>query len=341
MEIKSQTSNKNNKLAICLGDPAGIGTEVTLKALGSLDLPKNMQPLLIGCKQTVDNIYLKLQEKGIQSLANPQDLEMINIPCQEKVFLGKPTTATGKASFDWLTKATTVVLAGHARALVTAPISKYSWHKAGHYYPGQTERLAELANIENPAMLFSEISPHNGWRLNTLLATTHIPLSQVSKVLTPELIVKKLNDLLKFCKKFNASPKLSIAGLNPHAGEKGKIGKEEVDWIIPVLENWRRNHPEVHLDGPISPDICWISAAKAWQSKEFNNAPDGILALYHDQGLIAIKIIAFDTAVNTTLGLPFVRTSPDHGTGFDIASKGIACFKSMLSALTMAWNLSA
>ncbi len=121
--------------------------------------------------------------------------------------------------------------------------------------------------------------------------------------------------------------------------KKGKLGSEEIKWLIPILNIWREKNPDITLVGPLPPDTCWISAAKAWRGYEETKCPDGILALYHDQGLIPIKTIAFDYAVNTTLGLPFVRTSPDHGTGLDIAGCGVAKEKSMLSAIKTAWEL--
>ena len=151
----------------------------------------------------------------------------------------------------------------------------------------------------------------------------------------------KLNSLLQFCKQFKKQPKLAIAGLNPHAGEKGKIGSEEIQWLESVLNIWRTNNPQIILEGPISPDSCWLSSAAAWKGCTTQEAPDGILALYHDQGLIPVKLIAFDEAVNTTLGLPFVRTSPDHGTALDIAGKFIAREKSMIAAISNAWTLTA
>ncbi|AAP99074.1 MULTISPECIES: 4-hydroxythreonine-4-phosphate dehydrogenase PdxA [Prochlorococcus] len=340
MKKRNQYFEARNRVVIALGDPAGIGTEITLKALGSLLLPKNMQPLLVGCKRNAELTYYNLKTKGIKSLANPKDLEFEDIPFKEHVIAGQPSQKTGKASFNWLTRANEIVLKNEARALVTAPIAKHTWHAAGHNYPGQTERLAELTSTKNPSMLFTAKSPFTSWRLNTLLATTHIPLAEVPRNLSPELIISKLDTLLNFCQKFNNEPKLAIAGLNPHAGEKGQLGNEEIQWLNPVIEEWRVNNPNVILEGPISPDTCWISTAQSWKDTHLTKGPDGILALYHDQGLIPVKIIAFDYAVNTTLGLPFIRTSPDHGTGFDIAGKGIANSKSMFSAIETAWELS-
>ena len=145
--------------------------------------------------------------------------------------------------------------------------------------------------------------------------------------------------LLRFCSRFEPNPHLVVAGLNPHAGEAGKLGCEEAEWLTPLLNAWREQHPLIQLEGPVPPDSCWLNSARAWQDRT-RTGPDGILALYHDQGLITVKLLAFDAAVNTTLELPFLRTSPDHGTAFDIASRGIACPDSMIAAILAAWNLS-
>ncbi len=340
MVIQEKSLKSKNQIVIPLGDPAGIGTEITLKALGSYDLPKNMHPLLIGCKRNIELSYQKLIVQGKVHIANPKDLDIEDLPFQGHLQAGCPSKDTGEASFIWLTRAIEIIKQRQARALVTAPIAKHAWHKAGHLYQGQTERLAIMTSVKNPSMLFTAISPINGWRLNTLLATTHIPLKDIHQKLTPQLIIEKLNTLLEFCQKFKALPKLSIAGLNPHSGEEGRLGKEEINWLIPVIKEWKEAHPGITLEGPVPPDTCWISSAKSWTGKENYNAPDGILALYHDQGLIPVKLIAFDSAVNTTLGLPFIRTSPDHGTAFDIAGKGIASHQSMLAAIKTAWQFS-
>jgi 4-hydroxythreonine-4-phosphate dehydrogenase len=173
--------------------------------------------------------------------------------------------------------------------------------------------------------------------LNTLLATTHLPLAEVPKRLDAKRVAAKLDVLLAFCRRFQERPRLVVAGLNPHAGEGGALGREERDWLIPCLETWRAQHPEVSLQGPLPPDTCWLGAAEAWAGR--GGGPDGYLALYHDQGLIPVKLLAFDAAVNTTLGLPFLRTSPDHGTGLDIAGHGIARAASMAAAIATALEL--
>jgi 4-hydroxythreonine-4-phosphate dehydrogenase len=265
---------------------------------------------------------------------------MDDLPIQEEITPGTPSPESGASSFRWLSHAVSRVRQAQTLALVTAPIAKHAWHAAGHDYPGQTERLAELDGVRQASMLFTAVSPHHGWRLNTLLATTHIPLQQVPTALSPELIFRKLDVLSAFCLRFNPNPRLLVAGLNPHAGEQGRLGREESNWLIPALHQWRQNHPHIDLSGPLPPDTCWLSAAKAWQGGRQPESPDGILALYHDQGLIPVKLMAFDEAVNTTLGLSFLRTSPDHGTGFDIAGQGVARSTSMVAAIRAAWDLS-
>ena len=246
----------------------------------------------------------------------------------------------GAASFAWLTGAAELVLEGRCQALTTAPIAKQAWHAAGHAYPGQTERLAELAGVGEASMLFTARAPHGSWRLNTLLATTHIPLSAVVSSLDGPRVEAKLNTLLGFCQRFAPRPRLVVAGLNPHAGEAGQLGREEQAWLEPLLAAWRLSHPGVELVGPLPPDTCWLGAGAAWADPAAAQlGADGYLALYHDQGLIPVKLLAFDAAVNTTLGLPFLRTSPDHGTAFAIAGQGLARPQSMEAALETAWEL--
>ncbi len=328
-------------LVIALGDPAGIGIEVVLKALARPEaLPAALKPVLVGCRRCVELTHHQLVAQGCTNLAHPSTLTIHDQPLATPIGPGDPSTESGAAGFQWLTTAVNTLQSSGARALVTAPIAKHLWHQAGHDYPGQTERLAELAGRPNSSMLFTALSPQSGWRLNTLLATTHIPLAEVPQRLTPAIVEQKLDTLLSFCRRFRPNPHLVVAGLNPHAGEAGRLGREEHDWLIPLLERWRNQHPSCRLDGPVPPDTCWMRAADAWRGQG-TNAPDGWLALYHDQGLIPVKLLAFDAAVNTTLELPFLRTSPDHGTGFDIAGTGQARPDSMLAAIQAAWDLTA
>jgi 4-hydroxythreonine-4-phosphate dehydrogenase len=325
-------------LAIALGDPAGIGAEVTLKALATdrwLRAPE--PPVLVGCRRWLEGCYSELREACDAPLRDPATLEIVDLPLGEPVSPGHSDAACGDASFGWLNHATALVQSGRCRALVTAPIAKASWHAAGHAYPGQTERLAELAGVNEAAMLFTARAPQGHWRFNTLLATTHIPRETVPAALDGALISRRLDTLLAFCRRFNPRPHLVVAALNPHAGEAGALGTEEHDWLNACLAAWQARHPDVRLEGPMPPDTCWLGAAPAWQGQ--GRGADGYLALYHDQGLIPVKLLAFDAAVNTTLGLPFLRTSPDHGTGFAIAGRGIARAISMEAALETACEL--
>ena len=325
-------------IAIALGDPAGLGAEVTLRALGRLR-PDPASVVLVGCRRWLMQSHRQLLEAGVPELADPAAFPICDEPLAAAVRPGHSGAAEGAASFAWLTRAVDLVQRGECRSLVTAPICKASWHAAGHAYPGQTERLAELAGVAEASMLFTARSPQGGWRLNTLLATTHLPLTQVPQQLNAERVAAKLEVLLAFCRRFRERPKLVVAGLNPHAGEGGALGAEERDWLIPCLETWRLRHPEVTLEGPLPPDTCWLGAADAWAGR--GEGADGYLALYHDQGLIPVKLLAFDAAVNTSLGLPFLRTSPDHGTGFDRAGLGVARPESMVEAIRTALELGA
>ena len=340
MSFSHPSPDATDRLVIALGDPAGIGMEVTLKALADPRLPDGLNPLVVGCRKTLEQTYTRLKSQQCPLLKDPSDLDMDDLPIQEEITPGTPSPESGASSFRWLSHAVSRVREAHTLALVTAPIAKHAWHAAGHDYPGQTERLAELDGVRQASMLFTAVSPNHGWRLNTLLATTHIPLKEVPSALTPELLVRKLDVLSAFCLRFNPNPRLLVAGLNPHAGEQGRLGREEINWLIPALHQWQHNNPHIDLSGPLPPDTCWLSAAKAWQEGGQPESPDGILALYHDQGLIPMKLMAFDEAVNTTLGLSFLRTSPDHGTGFDIAGQGVARSTSMVAAIRAAWDLS-
>lgn len=334
------------RLALTLGDPAGIGPEVILKALADPILTQRCEPLLVGCGRVWRDCYRQLLRQG-QTPANPDHFPLIDLPLTTPVQLGQPSRASGAASFDALNRAIDLALAGKVDAVVTGPIAKSAWKSAGHHYAGQTELLASRANCEDFAMAFVGQSPHTGWVLRSLLATTHIPLAQVPLALSPQLMTRKLSLLLRFLQERCGleRPRIGIAGLNPHSGEQGQLGSEEQDWLIPWLETMRQRFPQAQLHGPVPPDTLWVAPGQAWYglgedvASAQSQVYDAYLALYHDQGLIPVKLMAFDRAVNTTIGLPFVRTSPDHGTAFDIAGRGIARAESMRSAIAWAIQL--
>ena len=326
------TKNKF-KIVLSVGDESGIGPEVILKALFSYRMQKNVDFIVVGSKKNLQNTYIHLKSLGLRNIANPNDFQIHDLQIFSSYDESKSNY--GNSSFNYLISAIEIVKQYPNSALVTGPISKKSWSLAGHDFSGQTEVLAKSCGVKNVGMLFTAKSPITGWRFNTLLATTHVALCEVPKLLTLELIHTKLDLFKKFCCTYIEKPTLKVAGLNPHAGEEGILGNEEKDWLNDALITWNEKNRDIQLSGPLSPDSCWNSSAKAWRDKDAEKH-DGILAMYHDQGLIPMKVIALNYSVNTTIGLPFIRTSPDHGTGFDIAGKGIAQSQSMIEAIKTA-----
>ena len=330
--------NQILNVIISIGDESGIGPEVILKAIGAPEFPKDIHTQIIGSRENLLLTYKLLKSKGLSNVADPKTLDIKDIEIPERNITFQSKEYFGNNSFHYLKYAIELVKSSSNACLVTGPICKKSWALAGHNYSGQTELLSEECMCQHTGMLFTAKSPFTGWRFNTLLATTHIPLIKISEKLSAQLISSKLDLLKDFAKKFNQNINLKVAGLNPHAGEEGVLGNEEINLIYNTLSNWKFKNPEINIEGPISPDSCWLSSAKAWNDKQ-SSQHDGILAMYHDQGLIPMKIIASSYSVNTTLGLPFIRTSPDHGTGFDISGKGIAQHQSMLEAIKTAREL--
>jgi len=331
--MNNKNANNPFKIVLSVGDESGVGPEIILKALYSFEKQNKVDFILVGSKKHLQNTYQNLQSLGIENLANPNNLQIhdLNIFSSEN----ESKASYGDSSFNYLTKAIEIVQQYPNSALVTGPICKKSWTLAGHYFSGQTEVLAKSCGVKNVGMLFTAKSPFTGWRFNTLLATTHIPLCEVPKKLSTKLIHSKLDLFKDFCSTYTKKPILKVAGLNPHAGEEGILGNEEKDWLNDALISWKKKNKHVTLTGPLSPDSCWNTSARAWRNNDVEKH-DGILAMYHDQGLIPIKVIALNYSVNTTIGLPFIRTSPDHGTGFDIAGKGIAQSQSMIEAIKAA-----
>lgn len=322
----------NKKIAITAGDHAGIGPEIILKALNTISNTSDI--LLIGNKEIFDNLSTNLNIKL------PDNIEFINIQADlSRIKTGINSAESGNLSFHSLTKACELASKNIVRAIVTAPTSKTAINMAGYDFNGQTEilqkYLAEEKNLQNKAeMLFVSRD------FRVLLLTRHIPLADVTKNLTREKIIESISALhnsLKNDFKIN-NPKLAICGLNPHAGEDGLIGKEEKDVIMPSLDILKRQY-NICVEGPFPADTMWIKAANPYLNN--NKQPyDAYISCYHDQGLIPIKLLALNSTVNTTINLPIIRTSPSHGTAFDIAGKNIANFESMLCAIKLADDLS-
>ncbi|NET09157.1 MAG: 4-hydroxythreonine-4-phosphate dehydrogenase PdxA [Merismopedia sp. SIO2A8] len=335
------------QLALSLGDPAGIGPEIILKVLADPSLHQQAEITVVGDRPLLHDTYTTLMNQySTLVLADPDQLAIIDIGMDDairsQVTIGQGNSASGEISFRSMETAIAHTLQGQFQGIVTAPIAKSAWKAAGHEYPGQTELLAEKAGMEQFGMLFVARSPHANWTLRTLLATTHIPLAQVPTTLTPELMTRKLALLVHtLAHDFGiTSPRIAIPGLNPHSGEQGQLGHEEQEWLIPWMNEMRSRFPHVQLDGPVPPDTLWVRPGQVWYGTAApEQGHDAYLALYHDQGLIPVKLMGFDRAVNTTIGLPFIRTSPDHGTAFDIAGQGKADATSLGAAIELAIEL--
>lgn len=315
----------NKKIAITTGDVNGIGAEITIKALNSLGLPK-------------ENVILISNEEVLKFYADLKtNYEIIEIDFDKKNILpGRITKESGEFSFQCLKKACELAKCGEIDAIVTAPVSKEALHLAGHKFNGQTEILQEfLAHNEQSAeMLFVA----NNFRV--LLLTRHLALKDIC--LEKDEIVKKILNLNEFFNnKLNIrNPKFALCALNPHAGENGILGKEEIEILQPAVEALRKQG--INITNPMPADTLFINAAQTYLNVEktiypFTHSPvqpyDCYIACYHDQGLIPIKTVASDKTVNMTIGLDFIRTSPCHGTAFDIAGKNLADENSMIEAI--------
>ncbi|WP_457640586.1 4-hydroxythreonine-4-phosphate dehydrogenase PdxA [Persephonella sp.] len=314
------------KIGITLGDPAGISPEILIKSIK--DLPENIY-IVYGSekvlKTTAKNLGNRLTFKIIKKPEEAKEKGFYLINLFDKDFAaGKPDINTGKASIVYLENAVEDILNKKLDAIVTLPISKEYVIEAGFKYAGHTDYLAEKSKTEEYIMmLMCE-------KLKVALVTTHIPLKNVPDNITKEKLISKIKLLHKEMEqKFKIkNPKIAVLGLNPHAGDGGNIGREEIEIINPVVKQLKSEG--YNLEGSLSADTAFNRM----------NQFDVYLAMYHDQGLIPLKLLCFKKSVNITLGLPFIRTSPDHGTGFDIAGKGIADPSSFIEAVKWALKLS-
>ncbi len=317
-----------------MGDYNGIGPEVILKALQGNHLNKHFTPVIYGSMRVLNrykHLYdMKDWQLNPATSADQLNLKMVNvITCfddsQTNVEPGKVQPEAGQAAFQSLSKAVEDLKAGLISALVTAPINKYNIQSEEFKFPGHTEYLAE--EFQSSEYLMFMVSE----RLKIGVVTGHVPLGRVRSNISQEAVSKKLNQIIKSLHKdFGINkPRIAVLGLNPHAGEDGLLGNEEKEVIIPVIEQYRRNNHLVY--GPFPADGFF--GASNW--KKF----DAILAMYHDQGLMPFKMLAFEDGVNFTSGLSIVRTSPDHGTAYDIAGKNLADPSSMLHAIYTALDI--
>lgn len=302
-----------------MGDPNGIGAEVIVKALSCSELQGLCEPLVFGSEEILE------EAKKIVGMSC--GFEVVNMGDFDRTILrpGKSDKEAGKASLSYIGEAARFALEGRIEAVVTAPITKESIHLAGAKYPGHTEMLQELTRAKRVAMMFE------GGRFRVVLVTIHSALSNVPKLINEEKILstielahESLTNLFRI-----SEPKIVVCGLNPHAGEAGAFGDEEILHIVPAIEKAREKG--IDVSGPMPADTLFYHAAQGrW---------DVVIAMYHDQGLIPFKMLSFDEGVNVTLGLPIIRTSPDHGTAYDIAWKGKANPSSMIAAIKLAVRL--
>ena len=294
------TSTPKRRIGITLGDCAGIGPEIVELALTSGRIPDSTEYVVL----------------GRQPNCKPSE----------------PTNETARAAAAALEEGVTLARRGEVEAIVTGPVHKARMYEVGFRFPGQTEFFAERCGVKDFAMCLT------GGKLTVALVTAHVPLHQVPRALKQSEIVRVGLLLAQFLRsRGKSAPRIAVAGLNPHAGESGKLGREEIEIITPAIEELNSSlvtrHPSLVFIGPVSPDTVFHRAIEG----EF----DAVLCMYHDQGLIPLKLHAFHSGVNVTLGLPFPRTSPDHGTAFEIAGKGIARGDSMIAAINLAVELAA
>ncbi len=331
-------SKKLPTIGITMGDPVGIGPEILVKALNDPKLYTFCKPVIIGDSCVIQQALklLDFNHKNINVIKNPQQgkylsdsIDIMDISNLEfnyskllKANLLKPDIQTGTAMQDYIIKGIDLALKNHIAGLVTCPITKTALKLAGSQFPGHTEMLAHKTNTQNYAMMLA------GKTLKVVLVTIHIPLSKVSATLTINNIIQKIELTHTSLKeRFNIkSPRIAVAGLNPHAGESSMFGDEEENIIAPAIK--LANKAGFATDGPLPPDTVFYQAV--------NSKYDAVICMYHDQGLIPFKLIHFKDGVNTTLGLPIIRTSVDHGTAYDIAWKGIADPSSLVEAIKMA-----
>jgi 4-hydroxythreonine-4-phosphate dehydrogenase len=316
----------SQRLAISLGDPCGIGPEIVARALAARP---DVDAVIYG---DIGVLARAASAAGVPAPA-PDRVRAVTTLRPGDVPPGKPNDEAGRAQLAYLAAATTAALAGEVAGLVTAPISKQWIARAGFPFPGHTEYLASRANVGAGEFAMMLAGP----RLRVTVATTHIPLREVAGVLTAEGIASTIwLTVDALARRFGiAPPRVAVAGLNPHAGEAGRFGDEEDRLVRPAIELARARVAaagvRAEISGPHVPDVVFREAA--------GGRFDAVVALYHDQGLIPLKLIHFDEGVNVTLGLPFVRTSPDHGTAYDIAGSGRARAESFLAALDLAARL--
>lgn len=318
-------------IAITMGDPAGIGPEICIKALQRDDIKQVCRPFIVGDIDVLKKVGEKINFSSFHVISSPSeasgrhgiiDIMSLSHLKDDPLVPGKPTKSRAKAMVNYILGAANLCKEGETSAMVTCPISKEVMHFAGYRYDGHTELLAHLTGTGDYVMMLA------GSRLRVSLVSIHCAIKEVPQKLTRGLISKTISITYRALKRdFHiARPHVAVAALNPHAGESGLFGTEESDIIRPAVEECRSQG--MIVEGPFSPDTIFYHAV--------NGKFDAVVAMYHDQGLIPFKLLHFSDGVNITLGLPIIRTSVDHGTAYDIVGRGEANPSSLVAAIKMA-----
>jgi len=322
------------KIALTMGDPAGVGPELCLRALDDAKLKDECRVIVFGDASVLERCakitglpmpeFVLSANDSLDSLPGPCVVDLRRID-GDQLIVGQVSAASGRASFEYIEAAIAAALAGHVDAVTTAPINKEAFRSAGIHYPGHTEIFAERAASNRWCMM--QFSPE----ITCTFVTVHVGYAQVPKLLTIERVLETIELTAEGLTAIHGRPpRLVVCGLNPHAGEHGLFGDREEERIItPAIEEARRRG--VLVEGPLPPDTAFLPARR--------RVTDGFVCMYHDQGHIPLKALAFDSAVNTTLGLAVIRTSVDHGTAYDIAWQGLASCGSLFAAIRLAVRL--
>ncbi|MDQ0189039.1 4-hydroxythreonine-4-phosphate dehydrogenase PdxA [Alicyclobacillus cycloheptanicus] len=323
-------------VAMTMGDPAGIGPEICVLTALSTQVTDRVTTCIIGDRSRLHAAMDILHQAGklpmvpqLRSIQEPREagtvsgvidvIDLHNVPSD--LPWGELSATAGRCAYDYLERAVKLAVDQKIDAICTAPLNKEAWKLAGIKYPGHTEALAALSGSPHSAMMLVNAG------LRVVHVTTHVSLKQAVDMATKDRVLERIRLTGESLARFGVpNPRIAVAGLNPHAGESGLFGDEEIKQIIPAVE--AAVAEGFNVTGPLPPDSVYARAA----SGEF----DVVIAMYHDQGHIAIKMLGFDTGINVTLGLPILRTSVDHGTAFDIAGKGIAREQSMIAAMLVA-----
>lgn len=323
-------------IGITMGDPTGVGPEVIVKGLAQVKVHKACRPFVIGDRnvmgRTVQALGLATKVESLDKLEsldpNPRRIQVLSLTHMnpDLLHLGRPDKNCGKAMYNYIREAANLAMTGQISAMVTAPINKFAMNEAGFNYGGHTEILSELTGAKECSMMLA------GSRLKVSLVTTHSPLREVAGQITPGKVLRTILHTWRFLQDFLGfkSPVIGVAALNPHAGEAGLFGIEEKELILPAIR--KAESMGIRVKGPAPADTLFYFAVKG--------AYDAVVCMYHDQGLIPLKMVNFTDSVNITLGLPIIRTSVDHGTAYDIAGKGTANPNSLIQAIIMSTKMS-